>query len=241
MSVSDCSTHTCQDCGVAIVRRARAGKANGPWPIRCPSCQTSRKRCRNRDRMRLWSIAKAARDPEWAAAETLRKCELDRRNRQDPAFLAKEARRQRERYRADPGRQKRIQAKYRAAHQEECSRRMADWKRRNWDVVLAHSRRHWHLRRAAGPFPPEFVLQYIREASGGRCAYCGSAESSALDHIRPVSRGGTSEIGNLTFVCKSCNSSKNARPLMEWWNDCGSQRARARQTAGCSVAGGALH
>ena len=52
--------------------------------------------------------------------------------------------------------------------------------------------------------------------AGRRCAYC-DRPATAVDHIRPLSRGGDNEIGNLAPVCKPCNSSKGAKLLTEWF------------------------
>jgi 5-methylcytosine-specific restriction endonuclease McrA len=48
------------------------------------------------------------------------------------------------------------------------------------------------------------------------CAYCGSNGSITMDHIVPISRGGTHGIGNLVPCCNRCNTIKNARTIMEW-------------------------
>lgn len=49
------------------------------------------------------------------------------------------------------------------------------------------------------------------------CHYCGCADSSlTLDHVIPLSRGGRHSIGNIVPACLSCNSSKNARLIVEW-------------------------
>ena len=52
------------------------------------------------------------------------------------------------------------------------------------------------------------------------CAYCKHGFSDdltvSLDHVVPVSRGGTHGAGNLVPSCRPCNSSKNSRTLMEW-------------------------
>jgi 5-methylcytosine-specific restriction endonuclease McrA len=48
------------------------------------------------------------------------------------------------------------------------------------------------------------------------CAVCGSNKQTTIDHIIPISRGGTHSIGNLQPLCKSCNSSKHQKVMTEW-------------------------
>jgi 5-methylcytosine-specific restriction endonuclease McrA len=48
------------------------------------------------------------------------------------------------------------------------------------------------------------------------CLYCGSDKDLMIDHITPVSKGGNSDLNNLTRCCNSCNSSKSDRPLDEF-------------------------
>jgi 5-methylcytosine-specific restriction endonuclease McrA len=50
----------------------------------------------------------------------------------------------------------------------------------------------------------------------GCCAYCGKHGNLTADHCIPVSRGGSNYIGNILPACMTCNSSKNARTIMEW-------------------------
>lgn len=49
------------------------------------------------------------------------------------------------------------------------------------------------------------------------CQYCGAKPSETvlleIDHIRPVSAGGTNEIDNLIAACYDCNRGKAAMPL----------------------------
>jgi 5-methylcytosine-specific restriction endonuclease McrA len=51
------------------------------------------------------------------------------------------------------------------------------------------------------------------------CFYCGSLNKITIDHIIPISRGGTHGIGNLVAACAFCNGSKNKKFLMEWKRD----------------------
>jgi 5-methylcytosine-specific restriction endonuclease McrA len=58
---------------------------------------------------------------------------------------------------------------------------------------------------------------YVAIAASGPCVYCGAA-AAAVDHVRPLSRGGAEHVSNLVPACQRCNSSKNNRLLTEW--DC---------------------
>ena len=50
----------------------------------------------------------------------------------------------------------------------------------------------------------------------GNCVYCGRA-ANTMDHILPLSRGGTHTVDNVTPACKSCNSRKRTRTPTEWY------------------------
>ena len=46
------------------------------------------------------------------------------------------------------------------------------------------------------------------------CVYCGDI-SKEVDHIVPISRGGTNELSNLVASCTHCNRVKSDRTLLE--------------------------
>ncbi len=48
----------------------------------------------------------------------------------------------------------------------------------------------------------------IFERDGHRCVACGSLDNLTLDHIVPISKGGSDTEDNLQTLCKSCNSRK---------------------------------
>jgi len=61
-----------------------------------------------------------------------------------------------------------------------------------------------------------FDDEKIKLQSGQICNYCGSKENLALDHIFPLRLGGQDDAENLIFACRTCNSSKGKKDLMEW-------------------------
>lgn len=52
------------------------------------------------------------------------------------------------------------------------------------------------------------------------CAYCGvSEEILHQEHVIPVVKGGGYTADNIIPACKSCNSSKHARDMEEWYSE----------------------
>ena len=48
------------------------------------------------------------------------------------------------------------------------------------------------------------------------CPYCNINKTNSIDHITPLSRGGTNNSDNLVPVCISCNSKKRDKTLWEF-------------------------
>jgi len=66
------------------------------------------------------------------------------------------------------------------------------------------------------------LTEQVFERDGYFCSYCLDASGPfAIDHIIPISRGGSNEMNNLTVACRSCNSSKRDRTPHEWVKDTG--------------------
>ncbi|MCB9311012.1 MAG: HNH endonuclease [Lewinellaceae bacterium] len=61
-----------------------------------------------------------------------------------------------------------------------------------------------------------FDDEKIKLQTGKICNYCGSVDNLVLDHIFPKKLGGKDDAENLIFACRTCNSSKGKKDLMEW-------------------------
>jgi len=73
----------------------------------------------------------------------------------------------------------------------------------------------------------EELRQLMYDSYGSSCKYCGrqmDINNLVIDHIIPISKGGTSNIDNLQVICKSSNAMKgsldndNFKLLLEWLN-----------------------
>ena len=49
-----------------------------------------------------------------------------------------------------------------------------------------------------------------------KCIYCGKP-SESLDHLHPMSKGGTSKTSNCVPCCLSCNGKKSDSEVLGWY------------------------
>lgn len=68
----------------------------------------------------------------------------------------------------------------------------------------------------ARSYIPVAIRRAVFERAKGRCEYCQSradyaTETFAVEHIIPVSRGGTDDLENLALACSGCNGHKYNR------------------------------
>lgn len=70
--------------------------------------------------------------------------------------------------------------------------------------------------KAIGFITPK-VVKSIKEEQEGKCLWCGRVLSSYhIDHIIPLSKGGSNLESNLCVCCPSCNLSKGSKLPGEW-------------------------
>lgn len=85
--------------------------------------------------------------------------------------------------------------------------RTAAWKKRNKDKVCLYSHRRRVLIRVAGEYNIE-DWRNIKRAFSFKCAICKKKKKLTVDHIIPVSKGGSNVRENIQPLCLSCNASK---------------------------------
>lgn len=62
-------------------------------------------------------------------------------------------------------------------------------------------------KRRGAAYTPE-ALEWIASLNDPLCIYCGRF-ATEIDHLVPISRGGTGELSNLAPACRRCNARKN--------------------------------
>lgn len=121
--------------------------------------------------------------------------------------------------RADPIKRQNQQARWRSRNLEYIKRREAEYRRTNPGVrYLGRVNYRARKRNASGAHSQADVAE-IRRLQGNRCAYCAVdlqfVRRECVDHIIPLSRGGSNDRRNLQIVCEPCNCRKHAKdPLV---------------------------
>jgi 5-methylcytosine-specific restriction endonuclease McrA len=117
--------------------------------------------------------------------------------------------RSRARYERDPGAWKASSLRWTKANPEKRKAVVSGWQKRNKDAVNEATRRRYARRRGAT------VVRFTKAQLEQRMAYWDNrcwmchGPRQAIDHVKPLSRGGAHMLCNLRPVCWSCNSSKN--------------------------------
>jgi len=75
----------------------------------------------------------------------------------------------------------------------------------------AAKKHHTKRRRSDFQQKRDHLILALIERDGYICAECDVYEGLTIDHILPLSKGGSDELKNLRFLCRSHNSSKGDR------------------------------
>lgn len=57
------------------------------------------------------------------------------------------------------------------------------------------------------------LREQVKARDGYQCRNCGRARLLDVDHIRPLSKGGSNEMANLQTLCRPCHEAKHGRRM----------------------------
>lgn len=105
---------------------------------------------------------------------------------------------------------------YHIANRDRINERSKSWRKQFPEKVAANNIKL----RTREPINPEDIKLAFKQCNY-RCVYCDNDKKLSIEHIWPVKRGGDNHIDNLVVSCKSCNSSKLKKPLLNfiWWRN----------------------
>lgn len=121
------------------------------------------------------------------------------------------------------------QKAYDAKRKEKVRERNAARYLKNRDKILSQTKAYFRTEngkasvKAAGFRRRKYgkvSLDTIKDVRNGYprfCSYC-LAKASTIDHVVPLTLGGTHDFDNLVPACLSCNSSKGSKSLLQWLN-----------------------
>lgn len=112
-----------------------------------------------------------------------------------------------------------IQATYCNTHPEKEAKRHATYRQTHREISIVSCSRRRSLKYANTPISDMLTstewLAILAQADG-HCAYCDKEAKLTLDHVIPLSKGGTHSKDNVVPACLHCNSSKGNKTLEEW-------------------------
>ncbi|SRR5258708_7584379 len=121
-----------------------------------------------------------------------------------------------ERY-AHPERNRQWSRDYRKRHPGRAAIITRRWRVNHRDRANVCKRNYYARKRQAQGSHTAQDVQKQYERQKGKCYYCKRKLATYhVDHVIPLSRGGSNGPENLVIACPSCNSSKHNKLLHEW-------------------------
>jgi len=191
--------YRCKECGRMAARkwhhanRERANTNSRNWYKNNPE-RLRQYRAANRERSR-------EQHRQWIAANP------EARRRYDRKYYAANRERQIEKSRL----------RY-AANRDRANEQARAWRKANPDAAKSLKRNYKARKRNADGTHTAADIRAQYKAQKGNCYYCGEKVGGAyhVDHVIPLSRGGSNGRENIVIACPTCNMSKHDKMPHEW-------------------------
>ena len=121
-------------------------------------------------------------------------------------------------YWKDPEKRRDRARKQHEKHKEKRQEANRKYKKENPIANRARqSKRRARIKKCEGSFY-SYDVETLLKMQKGRCAFCNKEVKRKyhIDHIYPISLGGSNTKENLQILCPSCNLSKHAKDPIEW-------------------------
>ncbi len=116
--------------------------------------------------------------------------------------------------RNNPDKVKEKNKKWRRENPDKVRGRTSRWQRENPSKANEKTRRYQSRKAIAGGSYSADEWEALVEHYGNRCLCCGRTDVKiVVDHVVPVTKGGSSNIDNIQPLCQSCNSRKGTKTI----------------------------
>ena len=138
----------------------------------------------------------------------------------DPAYVEREREMARAWYHQNRERGIEYSRSYREAHPERIRVKNANWEKANRPARLAIAHRRRARKRNAPGSHTAADIEAKLTSQDGHCYYCSSSLANGyhVEHLTPLSRGGSDGIENIVLSCPTCNLRKHAKTADEFLN-----------------------
>jgi len=106
---------------------------------------------------------------------------------------------------------------YRLAEPEKFREKTRQWRQSHPELHRAKEHRRRALKQGSEGYELPFHEQAQLKRQKGKCYYCGGKLTEYhIEHVTPLSRGGTDHPDNKVLACPTCNLSKRDKLPSEW-------------------------
>lgn len=207
----------CMDCPCRQCGQSNRSKVNGQC-LSCKKIASKKYREKHPENYLNWYEANRARvqagNRRWREANRERFDAAKKKYAIEHA--AKLAAARRENIKANPKKYRNPIQAWRAANPDRVKAQSANWRKNNPERYRTlQMKRRARKAGAPGVHTVKEWLELLR-AFDGKCAYCGTKDATTRDHILPLIKSGSNDIGNIAPACLSCNSSKKDSFALAW-------------------------